>query len=140
MSRISRSIRSGRLVSMSSNSQQVARGGGSQSSFVRRSRSSCVGLITDCRRVFGSVVGKGVNLLKLRIFQRHWHDHRDALADFGVRNHFHCLGVEVSEDVPLFEVLRECAFKLETRVSDEMAESYDFDSHVCSFLFSKTKA
>jgi hypothetical protein len=82
----------------------------------------------------GPVVGKSVQFIQLRILQRHWHDHHYTLSDFGILNHFHRRGIDVSEDVARFEVLRECAFKLETRVSGEMAESYDFDSHVRSFF------
>src|ERR1700733_542775 len=98
-----------------------------------RTASSCKCSLTanlrGCQSALPSVVGESVQFLQFRILQRHWHDHRDALSDFGKLDNLHRVWIKVSDYLPNFEVLRECAFKLETLVCDEMAESYDFDSH-----------
>ena len=77
----------------------------------------------------GPVVGERVHFVKFGILQRYWHDHDDAMADLGGFDQFHSVRIEVSEDVPGFEVFRESSFELEARVGDEVSESHNFDSH-----------
>ncbi len=77
----------------------------------------------------GPVVGERVHFVKFEILQRCRHDHSHSLADSGGFDEFHSVRIEVSEDVPGFEVFRERSFELEARVRDEVSESHDFDSH-----------
>jgi len=88
--------------------------------------------VTSPLAVFYPVIVERVHFLKFGILKRDWHDHRDALSDFGISDHLQSFWIDVSDDVPGSKVFQECTLKLETRVSDEMAESYDLHSHASS--------